>query len=99
MKDKPMTPPIPDLATHLPHALRNCFSAQHAAFQMQRSSGLTERRADLRSLHRLLVENREPLVDAVNRDFGCRSRFETLMTELLQGQEAIQAPSSNCRTG
>jgi acyl-CoA reductase-like NAD-dependent aldehyde dehydrogenase len=49
---------------------------------------LQERRQDLRALHRLLLENREALVDAVNQDFGCRSRFETLMTELLQGQEA-----------
>jgi coniferyl-aldehyde dehydrogenase len=49
---------------------------------------LQERRADLRALHRLLVENREALIEAVNQDYGCRSRFETLMTELLQGQEA-----------
>ena len=48
-----------------------------------------ERRQDLRALHRLLVENRDALVDAVNQDFGCRSRFETLMTELLQAQEGL----------
>ncbi len=76
------------LAPHIPAPLRDCFSAQHSAFQKQRSPSLPERRADLRALHRLLAENREALVDAVNRDFGCRSRFETLATELLQGQEA-----------
>lgn len=77
--------PLPD---HIPPALRDCFSAQRAAFQNARCPSLQERRQDLRALHRLLLENRDALVDAVNRDFGCRSRFETLMTELLQGQEA-----------
>ena len=81
-------PPAVDLAAQLPAALRECFAAQRAAFAKNRNPGLAERRADLRALHRLLVENRDALVDAVNRDFGCRSRFETLMTELLQGQEA-----------
>ena len=81
------TPPAA-LPSHIPQALRACFSAQRAAFQDQRNPGLEQRRADLRALHRLLVDNRQALVDAVNRDYGCRSRFETLMTELLQGQEA-----------
>jgi len=85
-------PPTVDLAApvpaHLPAALRESFLAQRAAFAANRHPGLAERRADLRALHRLLAENRDALSDAVNRDFGCRSRFETLMTELLQGQEA-----------
>ncbi|MBI1906174.1 MAG: coniferyl aldehyde dehydrogenase [Rhodocyclales bacterium] len=76
------------LPEHIPAALRNCFAAQRAAFAVQRNPSLQQRREDLRALHRLLVENREALVAAVNQDYGCRSRFETLMTELLQGQEA-----------
>ena len=76
------------LHAHIPAPLRDCFNAQRAAFQNARNPDLQERRNDLRALHRLLVESRDALVDAVNRDFGCRSRFETLMTELLQGQEA-----------
>ncbi len=77
-----------ELAAHIPAPLRECFAAQRAAFAMNRFPDRAGRRADLRALHRLLVDNRDALVDAVNRDFGCRSRFETLMTELLQGQEA-----------
>ncbi|HMZ87552.1 MAG TPA: aldehyde dehydrogenase family protein, partial [Giesbergeria sp.] len=77
--------PLPE---HIPQTLRDCFTAQRAAFQQARNPSLQERRQDLRALHRLLLENREALVAAVNQDFGCRSRFETLMTELLQGQEA-----------
>jgi coniferyl-aldehyde dehydrogenase len=37
----------------------------------------------------LLVENREALIDAVNTDYGCRSRFETIVSELLMNQEGI----------
>ncbi|MBN8557612.1 MAG: coniferyl aldehyde dehydrogenase [Proteobacteria bacterium] len=73
---------------HLPALLRDAFAAQQAAFAKHRYPSLQERRADLRALHRLLVENRAALLDAVNADFGCRSHFETLATELLQGQEA-----------
>lgn len=76
------------LPNHIPAALRSCFAAQRKAFAAQRNAGLHQRREDLHALHRLLVDNREALVAAVNQDFGCRSRYETLMTELLQGQEA-----------
>lgn len=76
------------LPAHIPQVLRECFAAQRAAFAQQRNPGRDARRQDLRALHRLLVENREALIAAVNQDFGCRCRFETLMTELLQGQEA-----------
>jgi len=78
--------PLPE---HLPALLRDCFAAQQAAFAHNRFPSLAERRADLRALHRLLVDHREALANAVNQDFGCRSRFETLATELLQGQEAL----------
>ena len=85
----PQRPNVPNVPAHIPQPLRDCFAAQHAAFQKQRCPSLAERRADLRALHRLLVDHREALVDAVNRDYGCRSRFETLMTELLQAQEGL----------
>lgn len=77
-----------NLPESIPQPLRDCFVAQQGAFAENRYPSLTERRENLRTLHRLLKENRDALVEAVNRDFGCRSPFETLMTELLQGQEA-----------
>ena len=66
-----------------------CFAAQKAAYEAKRSPSYAERKADLQALHRMLVENREALVDAVNQDYGCRSRFETLASELLANQEGI----------
>jgi len=40
-------------------------------------------------MHRLLVENRDRLVEAVNLDYGNRSRFETLFAECFLNQEGI----------
>lgn len=45
----------------------------------------------------LLLENREALIEAINQDYGCRSRFETLLTELLQGQESALAAVRDVR--
>jgi coniferyl-aldehyde dehydrogenase len=40
-------------------------------------------------MHRLLVENREALVEAVHNDYGNRSRFETLFAECFLNQEGL----------
>ena len=86
-----MLPFLSPAPAHLPPILRDSFALQRAAFQQQRNPSVDQRRADLRQLHRLLVEHRVAIVDAVQQDYGCRSRFETLLTELLQGQEAALA--------
>jgi hypothetical protein len=41
--------------------------------------GRAERIADLRTVERLLEENREALIRAISRDYGQRSEFETLL--------------------
>ncbi len=66
-----------------------CFAAQKAAYEHNRSPSYAQRRADLMALHRMLVENREALIDAVCQDYGSRSRFETLASELLPNQEGL----------
>lgn len=66
-----------------------CFAAQKSNYESNRSPSYEQRKSDLQALHRLLVENREALVDAVNMDYGCRARFETLASELLMNQEGI----------
>ncbi|WP_298210320.1 coniferyl aldehyde dehydrogenase [Acidovorax sp.] len=76
------------LAEHIPADMRQTFLAQRAAYKKNRMSSLAERRDDLRAIHRLLLENREALVEAINQDYGCRSRFESLFAEMLQGQES-----------
>ena len=50
----PQRPNVPSVPAHIPQPLRDCFAAQHAAFQKQRCPSLAERRADLRALQMLL---------------------------------------------
>jgi coniferyl-aldehyde dehydrogenase len=73
----------------LPAEFIDCFERQRGAYLAHPYPSYAERVADLRAMHRLLVENREALVDAVQRDFGNRSRFETLFTECFVNQEGI----------
>ncbi len=76
------------LGDHLPEAFRSAYAAMRGAYKRNRQPSYDERRASLRGIHRLLVENKDALIAAVNTDYGCRSTFETKMTELLQCQDA-----------
>ena len=75
-------------ATAIPVEFQRIFELQQAAYRRNRNPDLEERRADLRKIHRMMVEHRDDLVAAVNRDYGCRSSFETRLTEILQVQDA-----------
>jgi coniferyl-aldehyde dehydrogenase len=76
------------LDANLPEEFRSTYAAMRAAYKCNRQPSFDERRESLRCIHRLLVENKDSLIAAINSDYGCRSTFETKMTELLQCQEA-----------
>ena len=67
----------------------DCFERQRGAQLAHPMPDYEERVRDLRAMHRLLVENRDRLVEAVNLDYGNRSRFETLFAECFLNQEGI----------
>lgn len=75
--------------SQIPQEFVDCFERQRLAHLAHPMPSHAERVRDLRAMHRLLVENRESLVEAVNRDYGNRSRFETLFTECFLNQEGI----------
>lgn len=75
-------------SAHRPELI-DCFERQRSAYLAHPMPNHAERVADLRALLRLLIENREALVEAVSRDFGNRSRFETLFAECFLNQEGI----------
>jgi coniferyl-aldehyde dehydrogenase len=83
LHDKPSVDDAP-----IPVEFQHTFALQQAAYGRNRNPDWEERRDDLRKIHRMLVEHRDGLVDAVNRDYGCRSSFETKLTEILQAQDA-----------
>jgi coniferyl-aldehyde dehydrogenase len=76
-------------APAVPTEFIDCFERQRAAFLAHPHPDFRERVADLRAMHRLLVENRDALVEAVHRDYGNRSKFETLFAECFLNQEGI----------
>ncbi|MBN8464427.1 MAG: coniferyl aldehyde dehydrogenase [Dechloromonas sp.] len=84
MTKNPATDPLA-----VPAEFLSVLHKQQAAYKRNMNPGLEERRADLRGLHRLLVENHEEIVAAVNEDYGCRCRFETKFAETYMAQEAI----------
>lgn len=78
--------PALDLAGRLQAAL----DLQRGACARDPVPSYGERRADLAALRRFIVENREALIDAVNRDYGSRSRHETLFAELVPVLDGIR---------
>ena len=73
----------------IPAEFIDCFERQRGAALAHPAPGYDERVADLKAMHRLLVENRASLVEAVNRDYGSRSTFETLFAECFLNQEGL----------
>ena len=78
-----------DPAAAIRGPLGAALALQRAACREAPCPGIDERRADLLNLKRLVSENREALIDAINRDYGSRSRHETLLTEVLFTLETI----------
>lgn len=72
----------------IPAEFLSVLQKQQAAYKRNMNPGLEERRADLRSLHRLLVDNHEEIVAAIDQDYGHRCRFETKFAETYMAQEA-----------
>jgi len=80
--------PTPDTIA-IPQEFSACFGAQRAAYLANPEPNYAERLNDLKSLARLLKENRDELVAAINLDYGHRSTFETLFAEYFVVLEGI----------
>lgn len=74
----------------IPLEFQQCFDAQRAAYLANPEPDHAQRLADLHSLSRMIKDNREALVAAVNKDYGSRSEFETLFGEFFVVLETIK---------
>lgn len=72
---------VPPVATTR-SMLEKTLKLQRDAFQAAPNPTFAERKADLLTLQRFVRENRDALVDAINKDYGNRSRHETLFAEI-----------------
>jgi coniferyl-aldehyde dehydrogenase len=77
--------------------LQGTLDAQRRAYTLHPVPSYQERVADLRTLRRFLVENRDALIEAVNTDYGNRSRHETLFGEVAPALDGIKHAQRHLR--
>lgn len=73
------------------------FEQQKTAFRGDPYPTLQTRLDRLHRLSTAMSANREALISAINRDYGCRSRSETLIAEILGCHGAIHYAEKNLR--
>ena len=66
-----------------PRPLEQALLAQRAAYRAAPVPSEAERRHDLQTLRRFVLEHREAICQAISRDYGHRSRHETELTEVM----------------
>lgn len=77
-------------APAMPAEFLQCHQAQRAAYLENPEPDHRERVADLHALGRMIKENRDAIVEAINLDYGNRSEFETLFAEIFVVLEGIK---------
>ncbi len=63
--------------------LNGVFQLQRNSFLNSPTESIHERKVHLNSLKNLLTENRDAIVEAICKDYGNRSKFETLFAEIV----------------
>ncbi|MBV2204126.1 MAG: coniferyl aldehyde dehydrogenase [Pseudomonas sp.] len=81
----------------LPADLKTCFERQRTAYLADPEPDYATRRADLDQLARMLKENRAALIEAINRDYGNRSTFETLFAEFFVALDELKVTRRQLR--
>lgn len=69
--------------------LRNLLANQRAAFSREPSSSLAERINRLDRLNNAIIDHKDRIIAAIDKDFGNRSTAETLMAEIFPLLEGI----------
>lgn len=70
--------------------LERIFESQRQAFAQNRLPPAKQRIEHLKRLNKVLAENQEAIIAAIDTDFSCRARDETLLAELLPSVEGIR---------
>ena len=73
------------------------FNLQREAYLRHPYPSYEERRENLRALERVLVENAEPIAEAINADFGHRAFEESMMAEIFATVDGIRDTGKRMR--
>lgn len=71
--------------------LEEALTLQKQAFNQHGQESYQERKAHLQSLKSLLMDNREAISEAINKDYGNRSHHETLFAEVITVADDISS--------
>ena len=77
--------------------LDRIFELQKSSFAKSPFPDAKERVSNLNLLKTLMLDNKERIADAIYADFGCRSRTETMMVEMLVAVEGIKYVTGRLR--
>jgi len=69
--------------TVIEKTLHDCFQLQRKSFHQQGIETIAQRKQHLLNLKALINDHREAIIEALNRDYGNRSRHETLLAEII----------------
>src|ERR1700739_1112963 len=94
-----MNVPVISRSIHIPNEFQSCFDKQRAAYLAAPEPSYAQRIADLKSLTRLLKDNKDELVAAINADYGNRSEFETLFAEYFVVLETVADAVKHLKKG
>ena len=70
--------------------LTACLRRQREAYHADPVPDLEQRKKDLHSLKQMLAENREAIIEAINMDYGNRSRHETMLAEIIMVLDGLK---------
>jgi coniferyl-aldehyde dehydrogenase len=77
------------LSNETSQMLSNQLEKQRAAYLADPVPSYQQRKEDLLALKRMINENRESIIDAICKDYGNRSRHETLFAEVISVTDGI----------
>ena len=92
----PKQPASPNLKTtegshsEVAEMLNTAFQKQRAAYLADPVPNYDQRKRDLLGLKQLLSENREEIIEAINQDYGNRSRHESLFAEVIAVTDGVK---------
>ncbi len=78
--------------------LHHDFAVQRTAYLAAETPDYRQRKNDLKTLKRMVVENRDAIVDAINQDYGNRSIHETQFAELITAIDGINDAVKHLRS-
>ncbi|MFK7991178.1 MAG: coniferyl aldehyde dehydrogenase [Sandaracinaceae bacterium] len=93
----PATTPAAQSEPTTADPLREPLATLKRGFDRDRNPSLKARIGRLDALERLVMDNRDTIIDTVSQDFGNRSAHETLIAEIFMVVEGIRHAKSHLR--